>query len=71
MPKHYNVHLIHVYHVTVPDDAAYPEDMAIEVATSEFIHHTQEQGIEEMMTGLATNRLDVYLVDPCDCGRET
>ena len=52
------------------DDDTDPVDTAINVATEEFVQHTKELGIEEMMASLATDRLDVYPVEPCDCERE-
>ena len=49
MPKHFDVRLIKVVHVIVPEDASDPEEAAIEEAIQEFIVFLSEGGVAEML----------------------
>ena len=62
--KHFDVHLIRVIHVLVPEDDPEPEEKAIGLAATEFIDFLREGGVMEMVEHPidfgATDSRDVY-----------
>jgi hypothetical protein len=72
MPKHYDVDLIKTIHVVVEDDVAEPELAAVDQAAQEFWDYLHNTGVFTLLESdfFATDKNDVYPVEPCDCGRE-
>lgn len=68
MPKHYDVHLVKIIHVVVDNDAPDPEWAAVDTAMQEFVNEMDQPGGVDMSHDFwATDREDVYPVEPCDC----
>ena len=72
--NHFDVHLIRVIHVLVPEDDPEPEEKATELAATEFIDFLRQGGITDMVEHpidfWATDSRDVYAAGvPCQyCG---
>lgn len=68
MPKHFDVHLIHIVHVVVPDDTPEPEWGAVDIAAADA-NAALARLLAARETGdfWVSDKQDVYPVDPCDC----